>query len=132
MRSSAVILAGLVLTGTAVGDEIKPGGRYAVQPSDDGFVRLDTQTGAVSHCGRREGVWFCDKLVEDQTALEKRVEELAARLDVLAGKVDALAAGPPAVAQPAPAPVVERTDFTTRLMHRFYALIRRMKGGDGT
>src|SRR4051794_32698283 len=81
MRRSAVILAALVLTGTAAGDEVKPGGRYAVQPSADGFIRLDTETGAVSHCGRREGVWFCEKLVEDQTALERRIAELATRLD---------------------------------------------------
>ena len=132
MRRSAVILAALALTGTAAGDEAKPGGRYAVQPSDDGFIRLDTQTGAVSHCGRREGVWFCEKLVEDQTALERRIDELAARLDALSKEVAALAARPPAVAAPPPAPVVERTDFTTKLMRRFYALIRRMKGADGT
>jgi hypothetical protein len=132
MRRTAVILAALVLTGTAAGDEIKPGGRYAVQPSDDGFIRLDTETGAVSHCGRREGVWFCEKLVEDRTALERRIDALAARLDALTRAVAGLAARPPAVAAPAPAPVVERSDFTTRLMHRFYALIRRMKGADGT
>ena len=46
--------------------------------SDDGFVRLDTQTGAVSHCGRREGVWFCEKLIEDETALDRRIAEIAA------------------------------------------------------
>src|SRR4051812_12613439 len=116
MRRSAVILAGIVLAGAATGDEIKPGGRYAVQPSDDGFIRLDTQTGAVSHCGRREGVWFCEKLVEDQTALEKRIDELATRLDALSRKVDALAARPPAMAEPPPAQVVEHQDFTTKLM----------------
>src|SRR5882757_10645810 len=80
MRRSALILAGVVLAGTAAGDEMKPASRYAVQPSDDGFIRLDTQTGAVSHCGRRAGVWFCEKLVEDQTALEKRIDELAAQV----------------------------------------------------
>ena len=110
---------------------MKPASRYAVQPSDDGFIRLDTQTGAVSHCGRRAGVWFCEKLVEDQTALERRLEELAARVDALSKQVDALAARPPA-APPPPAQVVESPDFTTKLIRRFYALIRRMKGSDGT
>ena len=127
MRRSAVILAGLVLAGTAAGDETKPGGRFAIQPSDDGFVRLDTETGAVSHCGRHEGVWFCEKLVEDQTALERRIDELAAKVDALSKQVEGLAAHPPP-----PAHVVEDTGFTTKLMRRFYALIRRMKGADGT
>ena len=64
----------------AAADELKPANRFAVQPSDDGFIRLDTQTGAVSHCGRRAGVWFCEKLVEDQTALEKRIDAVFAAI----------------------------------------------------
>ena len=108
---------------------MKPGNRYAVQPSDDGFIRLDTQTGAVSHCGRRQGVWFCEKLVEDQTALEKQIEALTARVDALSKEVEALAARPPAASPPS-AQVVESSDFTTKLIRRFYALIRRMKGAD--
>src|SRR5262245_32198448 len=129
MRRTAVILAGIVFAGTAAGDEPKPGGRYAVQPSDDGFIRLDTQTGTVSHCGRREGVWFCEKLTEDQTALEKRIDELAAKVESLSKQVETLAPRP-APAAGVPAKLVENSGFTTRLMRRFYVLIRRMKGAD--
>ena len=127
MRRIALLLVGVALAGTAAGDELKPGSRFAVQPSDDGFIRLDTRTGAVSHCGRRQGVWFCEKLVEDQTALEKRIDDLTARVDALSKEIDALAAH--SAAAP-PAQVMEPTDFTTKLIRRFYALIRRMKGTD--
>jgi hypothetical protein len=129
MRRIAIMLFGLVLAGTAAGDETKPDSRYAVQPSDDGFIRLDTQTGAVSHCGRREGVWFCEKLVEDQTALERQIDALTARVDALSKEVDALASRPLG-ASPAPAQVAESPDFTTKLIRRFHVLIRRMKGSD--
>src|SRR5438270_5603542 len=95
MRRTMLLFAGLFLAGTAASQEAKPGNRYAVQPSDDGFIRLDTQTGAVSHCGRRQGVWFCEKLVEDQSALEQRIDALTARVDALSKEVEALAARPP-------------------------------------
>jgi hypothetical protein len=127
MRRIALLFVGVVLAGTAAADELKPGNRFAVQPSDDGFIRLDTQTGAVSHCGRRAGVWFCEKLVEDQTALEKRIDELTARVDALSKTVDALVAR--SAAAP-PTQVLETPNFTTKLIRRFYALIRRMKGTD--
>jgi len=130
MRRIALLFATVVvLAGTAAGDELKPGNRFAVQPSDDGFIRLDTQTGAVSHCGRHAGVWFCEKLVEDPTALEKRIDELTARVDALSKSVDALAAHSAAASSP-PAQVIETSNFTTKLIRRFYALIRRMKGTD--
>jgi outer membrane murein-binding lipoprotein Lpp len=129
MRRSAVILAGLVLAGAAAGDDSKPGGRYAVQPSDDGFIRLDTQTGTVSHCGRHEGVWFCEKLTEDRTALEQRIDELAAKVADLSRQVETLAARLPRAAEQS-AKANDNPGFTTRLMRRFYAFIRRMKGAD--
>jgi hypothetical protein len=130
MRRIAVMLVGLIVAGTAAGDD-KPSNRYAVQPSDDGFIRLDTQTGTVSHCGRREGVWFCEKLVEDQTAIEAEIDALRARVDVLSKEVEALVKRPPAVIE-TPAPPAEKPGFVTKAFHRLYALVRRMKGEAGS
>ena len=130
MRRIAIMLFGLIIAGTAAGDDAKPTNRFAVQPSEDGFIRLDTQTGAVSHCGRRKGVWFCEKLVEDKTAIEQEIDALRGRIDALAKRVDALAARP--AATPPPAQAVEKPDFLTKVMHRLYALVRRMKGEAGS
>jgi hypothetical protein len=131
MRRVVIMVVVALLAGTAAGEETKPVNRFAVQPSDDGFVRLDTQTGAVSHCGRRQGVWFCEKLVEDQTAIEQEIDALRTRVDGLARQVDSLAARAPAARQPA-ATAVERPGFVSMLMHRLYALVRRMKGDAGS
>ncbi len=125
MRRVVLILAGLFAAGAAVGDEVKPANRFAVQPSDDGFIRLDTQTGAVSHCGRRDGVWFCEKLVEDRSALEEKIDALSARVDALSRAVDTLARAPAAGPPPRPA----NAGFATRLIDRLYALVRRITGG---
>jgi hypothetical protein len=130
MRRIAIMLIGLIIAGAAAGDDAKPANRFAVQPSDDGFIRLDTQTGTVSHCGRRNGVWFCEKLVEDQTAIGQEIDALRARVDALAKQVEALATR--AATTPPPAQVVASPDFLTKVIHRLYALVRRMKGEAGS
>jgi cell division protein FtsB len=166
VRRIAIMLIGLVVAGTAVGEDAKPVSRFAVQPSDDGFVRLDTRTGTVSHCGRRNGVWFCEKLVEDQTALEQEIDALRARIDTLSRQIETLATRVPAANAPpaqdqtateheidglrarmdtlskqvetlaarpaASPPAVESPGFVTKLMHRLYALVRRIKGEAGS
>ncbi len=38
-------------------------GRYTMHKSDDGFVRLDTQTGVMSLCRRRDQGWSCDAMI---------------------------------------------------------------------
>ena len=64
---SAVVLAVLcqVLTHSALAEDVKTG-RYTMHKVDDGFLRLDTQTGAVAYCKNNED-WMC-KPVEDTTA----------------------------------------------------------------
>jgi len=51
-------------------------GRYQMKPTDDGFIRLDTQTGAVSLCSRSAGDWACRGLPDDQKALHDKIARL--------------------------------------------------------
>lgn len=51
-------------------------GRYTMTPSPDGFVRLDTETGAVSMCSKKDGEWACRALPDDQRQLQDRVAKL--------------------------------------------------------
>lgn len=58
----------------ATGD--KPG-RYNMSPADGGgFVRLDTQTGAMAHCQRAAGDWSCKDMAEPARGLAEEVERL--------------------------------------------------------
>jgi hypothetical protein len=134
-----LILAGLtVFAVTATAEEPRQGsGRYAVLPSPDGFIRLDTSNGSVSHCGKRDAVWFCDTLIEDRTALEKRVAALTAEIAALTTRINALAArldqAPPPVAAIVPPPTTkapaDAMSFPEKAMHRLFTLVRALKGG---
>jgi hypothetical protein len=52
------------------------GGRYSLNQVADGFVRLDTQTGAIELCSQRTVGWACQTAPEDRTAFEDEIEHL--------------------------------------------------------
>jgi hypothetical protein len=137
MRSLFAIVAGaLAVTTVAAAQEVKPGsGRFAIEPSMDGFVRLDTATGAVSHCTRREGVWHCDVIADDRTALSGQVKALSAEVARLTKEVADLRArvgdAPAAVDNKASPSGDEEMDkalgFTEKLMRSLFGMVRELK-----
>ena len=51
-------------------------GRYSLQPTADGFVRLDTRTGTLSHCrASSEGVQ-CRTSPDERAALDAEIDRL--------------------------------------------------------
>ena len=61
----------LLFAASAVADEAKPGaGRYLLGASPGGFVRLDTVTGAASHCNQKDKVWRCEPLLVEDAAIK--------------------------------------------------------------
>jgi hypothetical protein len=53
-------------------------GRYALQPSGDGVIRLDTRTGAVSQCNTSEAGWACHELPDERKAMDEEIGRLQA------------------------------------------------------
>jgi hypothetical protein len=111
--------------------------RYALSAAKDGFVRLDTVTGAVSHCRPANGVWRCEPIagVDDSRfqALAAEVAKLTADVALLGHRVDDLAMpvatvrAPPSAAIPA-APVA-RPNPVVAVMDRLLAFVRTLKHG---
>jgi len=136
MRVIVMAIAGLTAAAAAAAGE-EPPGRFALKPSADGFIRLDTRTGAASHCGRRDGVWRCEPFAEESAAVEARLARLEAEIAALRAAVAALTVRLDTAAvsavEAAPVEAGSKSDqtpgFTERLMQRFFALVREMKGG---
>lgn len=66
----ASLSALLVATGVATATAQTPNdakGRYSMSPVDGGFLRLDTETGAVALCVKKDAAWACEP-VKDGTA----------------------------------------------------------------
>jgi hypothetical protein len=74
-------------------------GRYALSPTADGVLRLDTRTGAVSTCSNSGMGWACYAVPDERAALdaeigrlqadnEKLKAQLAAREPTVTGKIE--------------------------------------------
>lgn len=100
-RISMLVLAGGLLTAIAMAALSQslptqiPGekmGRYSMSPADGGgFARLDTLTGAMSLCQRRDGEWTCREMAEPQQnsnkGLNEEIERLRAENQRLKGEI---------------------------------------------
>lgn len=77
----------------------QPTGRFVLKQTSDGFMRLDTETGSIAHCLKRNDKWQCDtlntgnagpnpdiaRLKQQNAELSKRVASLEAKVRSLAG-----------------------------------------------
>ncbi len=113
--------------------------RYALSAAKDGFVRLDTVTGAVTHCRPVGGVWRCEPLagVDESRfqALAADVAKLTADVAVLGHRIDDLAVpkeAPAPVAQvaiaPPPQPAAKPNPLAA-VVDRLLAFVRTLKHG---
>lgn len=55
-------------------------GRYVMQRADDGFVRLDTETGEMSLCRKQDEQFVCRMSADDRRALEAEISLLEDRI----------------------------------------------------
>jgi hypothetical protein len=65
-------------------------GRYTMSPTQDGVVRLDTQTGAMALCQRKNDAWACVDMDDSQRALLAEIDKLKAENKSLRDEVEHL------------------------------------------
>ncbi|OBZ97192.1 hypothetical protein ADU59_02700 [Pararhizobium polonicum] len=75
-------LGGVFAAFTALAQEPAPG-RYAMQKTDSGIARLDTQTGEVSLCQEKDGDIVCRMAADERTAFELELDLLTKRVEAL-------------------------------------------------
>ena len=113
-------------------------GRFTMQPIEGGFLRLDTQTGAVSTCRAGTGnVVFCQPAQDEKQGLAKEIERLRAenlelraevkRLEETAGL--APPAGPPGekFQLPSEEDVDSALDYLERMVKKFRDRMRSLE-----
>jgi hypothetical protein len=75
----AAVVAAAILGGPARADEATPdteGGRYVFSKQANGFLRLDTQSGAVALCSEQPVGWTCQAAPEDRALFESEIARL--------------------------------------------------------
>ncbi|PTM97636.1 hypothetical protein [Mycoplana dimorpha] len=116
----------LLVAGAATAAE---NGRYQMERTAEGFVRLDTRTGEVSLCKEASGQIACRMAADERAAFETE-------LDLLTKRVEALekAQGSGLYSDKPHLPTDEEIDRTMgvmeRIMRRFMDIVKTLEGGD--
>ncbi len=82
-KFSVAIAAAALLIGSAAAAQPAAApdtenGRYALSPAGDGFLRLDTRTGAVSTCTNSGSGWSCYAVPDERAAMDAEIGRLQA------------------------------------------------------
>jgi hypothetical protein len=96
MRSLPLLLAAFVIVAPAAHAQSAPeseNGRYSFSPVSDGMLRLDTRSGQVSLCARKDTGWACNAVPDERSALENEIARLQRENGAM--KKDMLARGLP-------------------------------------
>ena len=70
------VLAALIPAAQAQPALDSENGRYTFSQVSDGMLRLDTRTGAVSLCAKKDAGWACNAVPDERAALENEIARL--------------------------------------------------------
>ena len=62
-------------------------GRYTMTPADGGFIRLDTESGAMSLCARKADGWACEAMPDSVAAMNRDLDALKAENKALKDEI---------------------------------------------
>jgi hypothetical protein len=74
MTRALFAFAAVFMLATPAGAEA---GRYVLEEVEGGFISLDTETGAVSHCRKQDEHWRCEPVADAEAALHDEIARLA-------------------------------------------------------
>lgn len=118
---AAVALVAPVLA--ASGAVAQETGRYRLEQTETGYVRLDTKTGAISVCTEQsQGQMICKMATEDREAYENDLADLQDRVKVLEDRlaaIDQKGSGNKASGLPSEQEFERSMSYMERFMRRF-------------
>ncbi len=129
MRALHVVSVSLVLLATPAAAQERANGRYAIAPTADGYLKLDTRTGEVTECRRQDGgALRCVLAPDERAALQEEIDRLARDNAALKAALAGTGVSPPEakgpdVGMPPADPADQEVDKALSIMERF---LRRM------
>lgn len=119
MRFQHIVVPALLGWLVAASANAEDSGRYRLEKTADGYVRMDTQTGAMSKCRELDGQLICRLAADERTAFQDEVERLQASVKALNERVDRLE-GSLSTRQESRLPSEEEFNKTMGYMERFF------------
>lgn len=125
-----VCLGGVVVAGSVMAQDV---GRYRLEATETGYVRLDTQTGTISVCNDKSGQLVCKMAADDRRAYEDDLDTLQNRVTKLEEKLNGLEKATSASASSLPSEEeFEKTmSYMERFMRRFMGIAKSFDSEPG-
>ncbi|PSM17422.1 hypothetical protein [Nitratireductor sp. StC3] len=114
------------------------GERYWVEKSQDGYVRMDRQTGEMSYCNQRDGRLVCRLAADDRRALQDEIARLQDEVAAIEERLAALENRPREEGLPSEDEFEKTMGYMERFFRRFMGIVKEFErdlGGepdDGT
>jgi hypothetical protein len=103
-------------------------GRYSMTPAQDGFLRLDTRTGAVAMCRLVNGAPECRLAADERTAMENEIGRLQAENRELRLKGPGRSAAAPPLNLPSDQDMEKALSFAEKFMRGMMRIMREESG----
>lgn len=87
MRLSHIAVASLLALFATAPAHAQETARYQLEKTANGYVRMDTQTGAMSSCEDKSGQLVCRMAADERTAAMDEIDRLNRSIDDLDGRV---------------------------------------------
>lgn len=127
MRQFLFLLTVLILAASgARAAEIT--GRYVLEKVEQGFLRLDSETGAMALCAPKAGVWECDTIKDQGLDLTAELTRLKAENGALKTRIAELEKAGDAKKLPTDQEVDRMMDVFGKMFDRFLDFAREMDG----
>ncbi len=126
---SGVALAAFVALAMPAGAQDQAG-RYTMKDIEDGMLRLDTLTGEVSYCTKKDDNWVCNAAEDNRSALADEVTRLQEENAALRNRLVQLEkrdTSDDRVNLPNDEDMEKVVNFMERLMRRFYAFTQSLR-----
>ena len=114
MRIVCFAIAAILALASSAGAQ--DGQRYTLERTDQGYVRMDTETGEMSICQESSGQLVCRLAADERSAFQDEIDRLSGSLRTLEQRVTALEKAP----VPPGLPSDEEFEKTMGYMERFF------------
>lgn len=101
--------------------------RYTLEKTEDGYVRLDTQTGEMSICKETEAQLVCRAAADERAALQDEIDRFATRLSEIEKRLAALESSAflkPGELLPSEEQLDQSLETMEKFMRRFMEMMR--------
>jgi hypothetical protein len=123
----ALFLAPLIFAAVPLAAHAQESERYRLERTEDGFVRMDMETGKMSLCNERNGELVCRNSTDNGSADSGAVNALIERIDALERRIAALEGqlpGEGANALPSEEEFEQTMSFMERFLRRFMGIVK--------